>query len=308
MIGQVVEIVEADRHVSLEYGNLVIKASGVVIGRVALSDILAVIVNPHGATLSAGALAALAERGTPVVISGPHFKPVAVTLPLIGHHAIARRIEAQVGASAPSCKQAWKQVVRSKISMQATVLEVFGGDADSLWDLESRVRSGDRENVEAQAARLYWPRLFSTSFRRNRDEPGINALLNYGYAVLRAATARAITASGLHPSIGIHHRNALDTMRLADDLMEPFRPLVDARVRGIVDSDEELEVTPRTKKMLVAVLQTDVPSTAGTTPVSVAMHRTARSLAEYFEGERTRLELPGPAFAPAVKYLSEAFL
>lgn len=308
MIGQVVEVVEADRYLSLEYGNMLIKDRDRIIARVALGDIQALIINPHGATLSAGILAALAERGTPVIISGKNFKPVATVLPIIGHHATSQRIEAQVGASDPARKQAWKQVVRSKIAMQAMVLEHWGVDCEPMWLMEARVRSGDPENVEAQAARFYWQRLFAPGFRRDPDDPGINALLNYGYAVLRAATARAISAAGLHPSIGVHHKSVVDTMRLADDLMEPFRPLVDARVRGIVESGTDLDVVPYTKKMLVAVLSTDVPTEAGSSPVSVAMYRTARSLAEYFLGERKRLELPGPGYREAVGYLAEAFV
>jgi len=308
MIGQVVEVVEADRHVSLEYGNLVVSQSGMVLGRVALDDIVAVLMNPHGATVSAGALAALAERGTPVVIAGQNFRPIATVMPLIGHHAIAQRVEAQVNATAPSRKQAWKQIVRSKITMQALVLEQWGLDSDRMWELERQVRSGDPDNCEATAARYYWTRLLGTGFRRDPDEPGLNALLNYGYAVVRAATARAITAAGLHPSIGVHHRGPLDTMRLADDLMEPWRPLIDAKVRALSELDEPPDVVPWTKKVLVGTLSSDVPTPAGTSPVSVAMHRSARSLAEYFMGERKKLELPGIAYAGALPAFAEAWL
>ena len=308
MIGRVVEVVETDRHLSLEYGNMLVKQGVVVVGRVALDDIQALIINPHGATVSAGILAALAERGTPVIISGRNFRPVATVVPISGHHAISKRIEAQVEASQPARKQAWKQIVRSKITMQALVLEQWDLDAERLWMLESRVRSGDPENLEAQAARIYWPRLLGRGFRRDPDEPGLNALLNYGYAVVRAATARAVSAAGLHPSIGVHHKGPLDTMRLADDLMEPFRPLIDARVRAIADSGEDLDVVPHTKKMLVAVLSTDAPTDAGTSPVSLAMHRTARSLAEYYLNERKRLDLPSVEYRPVVAALAEAFV
>lgn len=308
MIGQVVEVVETNRHLSVEYGNMLVKSDGLTIGRVALDDIQALIINPHGATLSAGILAALAERGVPVIIAGKNFRPVATVMPLIGHHAISQRVEAQVDATQPARKQAWKQIVRSKVQMQALTLEAFGIDSEKLWELEARVRSGDPENVEAQAARFYWPRLLGHGFRRDPDEPGLNALLNYGYAVIRAATARSITAAGLHPSIGVHHRSAVDTMRLADDLMEPFRPLIDARVRGIADSEEDLDVVPRTKKMLVAVLNTDVDTPRGVSPVSLAMHRASRSLAAYFLGERKKLELPSLEYRSAILALSEAYV
>lgn len=287
---------------------MIVRNQSTVIGRVSLDQIQAVIVNPHGATMSAGILAALAERGVPVIIAGKNFRPVATVLPIEGHHAISQRIEAQVGASQPARKQAWKQIVRSKITMQALVLEQEGHDARRLWEMEGQVKSGDHQNMEAQAARRYWPLLFGGGFRRDPDEPGLNALLNYGYAVIRAATARAITAAGLHPAIGVHHQGALDTMRLADDLMEPFRPLIDARVLAIARDEEDLDVVPHTKKMLVAVLSTDVPTDVGTSPVSVAITRTARSLAEYFLGERAKLELPSALYREALESLSDAYV
>lgn len=307
MIGQIVEIVEADRRLSLDYGSMVVSSSQGPIARVALDDILAVVVNPHGATLSAGILAALAERNCPVVVAGKNFLPIATVMPLAGNFEISARIEAQVTASLPAKKQAWKQVVQSKITMQALALETVGATSAALWEMVPKVRSGDPTNVEAQAARAYWKRLFGPSFRRDRDEFGINALLNYGYAVIRAGVARAIAASGLHPSIGIHHMSPLDTMRLADDLMEPFRPLVDLRVRAIAETGI-LDVVPENKKMLVAILSTDFPTEAGSSPISVAMHRTAQSLVKYFKGERDRLELPGAEARAHMVDLAEAFL
>jgi CRISPR-associated protein Cas1 len=307
VIGQIVEVVETDRHLSLEYGSMLVHSREGLLARIALDDILAVIINPHGATMSAGILAALAERNCPVVIAGKDFKPTAILMPLVGNFEVAARIEAQVRASLPAKKQAWKQIVQSKITMQALALETVGGDSAKLRELIPTVRSGDVQNVEAQAARYYWRQMFGDGFRRERDDPGINALLNYGYAIVRAATARAIAASGLHPSIGIHHINPLDTMRLADDLMEPYRPLVDIRVHGIAD-DYPLDVVPETKKMLVAILSTDFPTEAGSSPVSVAMHRTAQSLVKYFKGERDTLELPGESARPVFVDLAEAFL
>jgi CRISP-associated protein Cas1 len=307
MIGQIVEIIESDRHLSLEYGNMVISSRTSVLARVALDDILAVIVNPHGASMSAGILAALADRNCPVVIAGKDFKPAATLMPLVGNFEVAARIEAQVTASLPTQKQAWKQIVQSKLTMQALALETVEADSGPIRTLVPTVRSGDPENVEAQAARHYWKRLFGEPFHRERDEPGINFLLNYGYAVIRATVARAIAASGLHPSIGIHHINPLDTMRLADDLMEPYRPLVDLRVYGMTRT-EVPNVSPRSKKMLVAILSTDFPTEAGSSPVSVAIHRTAQSFVKYLKGERESLELPGDHVRPILADLAEAFV
>lgn len=306
MIGRIIEVVESDRRLTVNYGSMIISNDWLELGRVPLDDVLALIVNPHGATISAGLLAALAQRGAPVVIAGPNYQPVASLVPLVGHHAQGERLEAQVSATLPARKQAWKQVVRSKILMQSVVLDVAGADGQRLRELIPEVKSGDPTNVEAQAARLYWRKLFGKDFRREREAPGINSLLNYGYAVIRAATSRAIVAAGLHPSIGIFHSHPLDTMRLSDDLMEPYRALVDARVLGISRSGEELAVSPRNKRLLVALLSEDMPTASGTSPVSVAIHRTSRSLAQYFLGANKTLELPGPETRTTVESLLEA--
>lgn len=303
MVGRVIEIVERGRSLFLEYGNMVIRSGEEVIARVALDDILALVVNPCGAMVSSGLLSALAERNIPFVVSAPNFTPIATLMPLAGNFEVAARIESQVNASAPLRKQAWKQVIQSKVIMQALALEATGVDSSAVRSLISEIRSGDTTNVEAQAARLYWPRMFGGPFRRDPDLQGLNSLLNYGYAVIRAATARAIAASGLHPSIGIHHAHPLDTMRLADDLVEPYRPLVDCRVRFLSDSGI-LEVKPESKRALVAILTTDIPTPVGTSPVSVAIHRTSQSFVHYLRGEIETLELPGEESIPVLSELA----
>ncbi|WP_082093468.1 type II CRISPR-associated endonuclease Cas1 [Demequina sediminicola] len=307
MIGRVVEVVEADRRITVEYGNLIICSSTLRIGQVALDDIQSVVLNPHGATISAGAIAALAERGVPVVVVGRNFAPIATVLPMFGHHEISRRIEIQSAISQPARKQAWRQIVRAKIGMQALALEAYGIDSAPVRNLVARVRSGDPENLEAQAARLYWRRLFGPDFRRDHDLPGVNALLNYGYAIIRSATARSIVAVGLHPSLGVHHRNTGNPMCLVDDLMEPFRPLVDVRVRAIVEEDPDACVEPSTKKMLVAILSTDVSLATGSSPVSLVIHKAAHSLVQYHLGESKRLAFPDRACEETMQALSEAY-
>lgn len=271
MIGRVIEIVEPDRFLFVEYGSMVIRDSFRVLARVALDDISAVVVNPYGTSQSAGLLAALAERSIPFVIAGKNYSPIGVMLPVEGNFAQSARIEAQICASKPTTKRLWQQVIKAKIEMQAMALDVVGAQSASLKVLALKVRSGDPDNFEAQAARIYWGRLFGRRFRRDRTLSGINSSLNYGYAVLRSSTARAVVAAGLHPGIGIHHRNAYNSMRLVDDdLMEPYRPLVDLRVFALASAGCE-EVNTDTKRRLVSVINTDVPTSAGTSPVSVAL-------------------------------------
>ena len=146
-------------------------------------------------------------------------------LPLVGHHLQARRFVAQAAASVPTKKRLWRQIVRAKIELQAHTLETLHGDSAGVRPLMRLVRSGDPENVEARAARAYWPLLFADDdFRRDHERGDQNRLLNYGYTVLRAIVARAICAAGLHPALGLHHHNQYSAFCLADDLMEPFRP------------------------------------------------------------------------------------
>ncbi|WP_349903562.1 type II CRISPR-associated endonuclease Cas1 [Parafrigoribacterium humi] len=304
MIGRVIEVIESDRHLSLEYGNMLIRDSVRVVARVALDDVSAVIVNPYGATQSAGLLAALAERNIPFIVAGKNFSPVGIMLAIDGNFAQSGRIEKQIEASRPTTKRLWQQVVRAKLDMQSMALEVMGVDSSPVRAMIPRVRSGDPENFEAQAARLYWRRMFGRTFRRDRELMGVNSFLNYGYAVLRSATARAVVAAGLHPGIGIHHRNAYDSMRLVDDLMEPYRPLVDIRVHGLVDAGYE-EVTVEVKRRLVSVINTDVPTSLGTSPVSVALHYLATSLSQVYSGDRDQLELPTSRMIDEVRDLAE---
>ena len=158
------------------------------------------------------------------------------------------------------------------------------------------MRSGDPDNVEAQAARRYWPRLFGRGFRRDRFGPNPNPQLNYGYTVLRAAVARYIVAAGMHPSVGIHHSNRSNSMCLADDLMEPFRPLVDYIVAGLV-SHQRNDMSVEVRRDLAAVLAIDMSTERGTTPLETCIERAAQSLAMSFESGKSELVLPARPLA-----------
>lgn len=202
-------------------------------------------------------------------------------------------MRAQWDAPRPLIKQAWKQIVITKIRMQAAALAAMGQPSAPLERIARAVQSGDTGNAEAQAARLYWPMMMGKAFRRDADLPDINALLNYGYTVLRAATARAVVAAGLHPTIGLFHSNRANAFALADDLMEPFRALVDLTARAIAESSGP-EVTPPAKRRLAEIIALDLPLTGETSPVSVTLSRLAISLAQSFETKRLALALPEP--------------
>lgn len=289
MIGRIVEIAEDGRHLSVDRGFMIVQADGRELGRVPLDDIGVVIANAHGITYSNTLLTTLAERGAALVLCGRNHRPVAWLWPVVGHHAQGGRLRAQMAASRPLEKRIWQHLVKAKIAQQAAALAALGKPAGGVARLQHQVASGDPDNLEAQAARRYWPLLFGPEFRRDRDADGANAMLNYGYAVLRAATARAICAAGLHPSVGVNHRS--DDLALADDLMEPFRPLVDLAVARLIDAGT-LEVNREAKRGLALVTAIDMRTERGTTPLWTCLERLAVSVARSFEDGRASLDLP----------------
>jgi CRISPR-associated protein Cas1 len=297
-LGRVVEIAENGRHLSREDGFLVVNSGHQEIGRIALDDIVSVIATAPGTTASCAAMAELSARGIPFVICGRNFLPTSIVWPIAGHHAQQRRMECQLGASLPLKKRLWAMVVASKIRHQGAVLAARGHDAEVFTTLARSVRSGDPENIEAQAARRYWPALLGADFRRDQDTGGANAMLNYGYTVLRAGVARAIVAAGLHPGLGIFHRHPQNPMPLADDLMEPFRPFVDQSVVRLVSEGFAL-INPAIKSQLTAVLNLDLPARSGMSPLSTCLNRMAASLGESFVGGVAELDLPLPFAALA---------
>lgn len=290
---QIIDIATDGRHLSRDRGFLKVSENGSEIGRTPLDRIAGVIVHAHGTTWSTSLLIELAERGAPVVLCAANHAPKSVLMPLEGHHAQGARMRAQWQAKAPLIKQAWKQVVTAKVGMQAAALDAIGETPAPLRMMIRKITSGDSTNIEAQAARHYWPRMMGRDFRRDVGAEGENALLNYGYTVLRAATARAVVAAGLHPSIGLFHANRSNSFALADDLMEPFRPLVDCAVRTIVIARGS-EVDAKAKQALARLIATDLPLGEGITPVSVALMKLATSLGQSFESDSLSLLLPVP--------------
>lgn len=303
---RIVDIATDGRHLSLYRGFLLVEEKREEVGRIPLDDIHAVILHAHGTTWSANLIAALAERGAPIVHCGSNHAPTAITLPLIGHHAQNARFRAQWQASAPLMKQLWRKIVAAKIAMQGALLEARGmPEAQALLLMARRVKSGDSDNLEAQAARRYWPLLMGGDFRRDRDAPGANTLLNYGYAVMRATLARAVVAAGLHPTMGIAHANRGNPLALADDLIEPFRPLVDALVIDLVRHGR-LELTPDVKRQFARLIAIDVRVGPDMSPVSLAAIRLAQSLAAAFENGRPSLQIFTPPDLAAWNALASA--
>jgi len=204
---RIVDISSDGVHLNRERGFLSVRKDGADLGRIPLDDIAAIIMNAHGITISNNLIFSCGERGIVIVSCAANFRPIVWLWPLEAHHRQQSVIRAQASATAPLKKRLWQSIVKSKIVMQAAVAESCGYEGGAFDILRRKVRSGDPDNIEAQAARRYWPLVMGGEFRRDRTSGGINGMLNYGYAVIRAAVSRSIAAAGLHPSIGLHHAN-----------------------------------------------------------------------------------------------------
>ncbi|MEF3694326.1 MAG: type II CRISPR-associated endonuclease Cas1 [Candidatus Cloacimonadota bacterium] len=249
---RILEIDKVGLSLSVQKGFLIVKSDeGEQKTPLDLIDV--VIINSYGAMISNQALIRLCEQNIPLVLCGNNANPLGMLLSRNENVYRKQRITAQIEASKPFCKRLWQQVVSAKIRNQALVLANHQLQSNDLLLLAKKVGSGDPENLEAQAARIYWPRLFGKGFKRDQDQPGLNALLNYGYAILRAAFCRKIVASGLLPELGLHHRNQMNPYCLADDLMEPYRPFIDQKVKEL-SSGDSLEITPSLKRALISIL------------------------------------------------------
>ena len=301
MQSRIVEVADDRRHLSAYRGFMLVHSTGAnrqELGRVALDDVAALIANAHGLSYTNNLLVALAERGVPFVLCAANHKPVGMVWPIDGHHQQAHRFDAQLACTLPTKNRLWAEIVKAKLLQQATVLAATGANAAAVHILAKQVRTGDPDNLEAQGARKYWGLLFGSLFRRDQEAEGLNALLNYGYTVLRAATARAVIAAGLHPSIGLHHSHDNNAMRLVDDLMEPFRPVIDWTVWQMQHT-QPCHVNAETKRALVKSLYLDLETSAGKTPVFVTIQKLATSLAMVLTHERKTLDLPRPSIPVA---------
>jgi CRISP-associated protein Cas1 len=288
---RIVDLSTDGLYLSIERGFLAVSNRDQQLGRIPLDDIGGLIGNAHGLTWSSGVAVELATRAVPMVLCAPNHKPVACLWPIEGHHLQNLRMRQQSDASKPLLKQLWQQIVVAKIQMQAAVLHSIDQPAERLKALARAVRSGDASNHEAQAARIYWPLLLGNSFRRDQNAGGVNGLLNYGYTILRSCIARAVCAAGLHPTLALHHSNRSNAFALVDDLMEPFRPLVDSMVFDLIVRGET-EVSPATKKLLCRLADLDLPQGAVTSPLRQHCQALAQSLSQCFSGEIKNLALP----------------
>ena len=261
-----------------------------------IEDIGIVVLDHKQITVTHGLLEALLTNNTAVITCDSSRMPIGLLLPLSGNTIQSERFQAQIGASSPLKKQLWQQTIQAKIENQAFVLNnTRNAVVKNMLAWVNIVKSGDSNNLEARAAAYYWANLFPQipEFRRGREGIPPNNLLNYGYAILRAIVARALVASGLLPTLGIHHHNRYNAYCLADDIMEPYRPFVDKLVVEIVDSDENItELTKDIKAKLLSIPVLDVLINNQRSPLMIAVGITTASLAKCYLGELRKISYP----------------
>lgn len=292
MSDRILEISEEGALLRVENQLLVIEAAERQ-ATIPLVDLACIVLGHRNVRVTHPVLAGLAEHGAGLVVIDAKHQPVGMLMPLVGHSTQAKRFRAQAEAGLPLRKRLWQQIVKAKIRAQARLLLEQTEKDHGLEAMAKRVSSGDKENLEAQAAQRYWPRVFGDAgFRRRRDAEDQNRLLNYGYAVLRAITGRALCGAGLHPGLGLNHQNQYDSFPLASDLMEPYRPLVDrAVVRLVADHGKDVELGRETKTALLEALLARFEREDEMRTLFDLIARSASSLAQAYLGERQRLDL-----------------
>jgi len=299
MIKRTIEISKEPAYLSLRNDQLRIVREGDKPGKapsIPCEDIGILIIDHPQTTYSHHALSKLADFGAVVVICGRDHMPNAMMLPISRNVEIVARIRDQIDATQPRCKRIWQQIIKAKVKAQALVLDGYNNQARlKLLQLIDDIRSGDPTNVEAHAARIYWSAWLgesNSSFRRmqtGRDP--LNSFLNYGYAVLRAAVARAIVIAGLVPAIGINHSNRSNAFALADDLVEPLRPLVDVTARHLHEINHDT-MNATAKIAILELLTATVHTGDETGPLLVHLHRYTASLIRCLRGEDKKMEVP----------------
>ena len=238
MIKKIIEISQAKRHLAVRLGQLIIKENGDELSAIPCEDIGILLIDHPAVTYTHSVFTELIRCGAAVVFCGGNHHPAGMLLPIEGNTVQTERFRQQIEAKEPIKKQLWRQLVRAKIKHQAKVVGEDSENYKELIGLRERVRSGDPDNIEAQASKKFWPAFITTiDFKRNIEGLPPNNLLNYGYTVMRAAVARALCSAGLHPSIGLHHCNKYNAFCLADDVLEPFRGFVETKVKQISNAN-----------------------------------------------------------------------
>ena len=295
MIKRTVEISNGPVHLSISRGQMKLSYQKEEMHSIPVEDIGLLVLSHPAISYTHALLYQLLEHNVVILFCNASHLPEGMLLPFEHNQVYSERLQFQVDSKIPLKKRLWKQVVQAKIKAQSRLLIQKHGDDAGLNHMVSKVKSGDPSNVEAQAAKRYWKHLFpKEGFKRDPDQPFANSLLNYGYAVIRAAVARSLTAAGLHPSIGLHHHNKYNPYCLADDMMEPLRPIVDAAIYELYEEEDTLriDVNKVTKKKLLLLLAEHVIIKEKSYPLMESLHLMSSGLVDCIAGEKDKLSFP----------------
>lgn len=257
-----------------------------------IEDIGFIVLDHPEVYISIPTLNLLLKNNTAVIVCNNTHIPNGMLLNLNSHHIQQELFRTQIEASVPLKKQLWQQTIVEKINNQGILLEKITKQPNKFDYLASKVLSGDTSNMEGVAANFYWKSFFELDFKRERHGTYPNNFLNYGYAILRAATARALSGSGLLNTLGIHHKSKYNAFALADDIMEPFRPIVDEAVHNIIQHYDEQELTTDIKAELLQILTRTVYFKNEKSPLMVGLQKTASSLQQCYSGTRKKIKYP----------------
>ena len=256
-----------------------------------IEDIGCVVLENQMISITLPLLNELVKNNVAVILCDNKMMPTSMLQSLDANTTQAESLKFQLAVTEPMKKQAWKQIIESKIANQSAILGLAGKNKDILKPYYNNVKSGDSDNREGLAAKIYWNSLLGNSFKREREGCSPNSLLNYGYSILRAAVARALLGSGLLPNLGIFHKSRYNAFPLADDVMEPYRPFVDEIVYRLYENGIT-ELNKESKSEIMRVLNCDVNIGKVKRPLQIALTMTTASLVKYYTGEIKKLSLP----------------
>lgn len=292
MIKRIIDVSER-AYLHIKDRQLLVDKEHMTVSTIAVEDLGILILQHPAITITQSAITLCQQNNIAILFCDERHLPISITLPLWSGHSLHTKVlREQIATKVPRRKRLWQQIVRAKISEQANTLNRVGLESQRLARLHDKVRSGDPENIEAQAAQVYWKALMGKSFRRDSAAEGVNSILNYGYSIMRAMTARALVGTGLHPAIGLHHKNQYNGLCLADDVMEPFRPWVDSLVREIDTRSGETKITREVKQQILGLLSKQVSYGNEKMPLMVSAHYLAAQVKQAMSDSSIVLHYP----------------
>ncbi len=292
MIKRIVEVSNPS-YLHLKNKQLLIDQNHKTVAQIPIEDIGALILEHSAISITQPLIIACQKNNIAIIFCDEKHLPYSTILPIAeGNNLHQKILKQQLSISEPIRKSLWKQVIQCKITEQANTLKQFNKPFARLEKIATEVKSGDSTNCEGLAAQYYWKALFSDNFVRNQNADGINAVLNYGYSIIRAMVARAIVSGGLHPSIGLFHHNQYNALCLADDLMEPFRPWVDSIAYQLYHKDNNISITQEVKTPFLNLISENVTFKRKQMPLMVSMHYVIADLKRNFTKESKKIFFP----------------